>query len=933
MGKGIKKDTPPCFKCPYISSCNEESVLIPNIISEDPSKARVLFIDYVESESIGVTDAYTFLEHHLDKLGFDKDSWAYTTSLRTKVPKGEDEDSILKATKRCAKYYINRMVEYTGIHLVVFLGDKGSYGYTVSLLKECMSNKVDHSYRDILTDTIYFYLDNTYDIISFLNKGDPGPYNQYIETLNKIKAYIFLGVERRKLKYKYIDDLEKFADFYEEIQTKDLVAVDIETASLSPWAKHARVITIAFSWEECQGACVPLYHPETPFDCEEIRIVEDGIKDILTNNSSKIFHNGKFDCNYIAITMGIEVVNFDVDTMLVHYILDSTRGTHSLKKLALQYTDLGDYDHGLDKYVTDKKVDKSTGYAGVPIEVLWPYNCCDTDATLRIYNLFYPQIIIEDKQGLLKYLMRITRTLINVERNGFKLDQEVLTQLEESYPLKMINLESEFKSFPLVEKVRSYYQDVENFKKGKTAKVIEFNMASSAHVGRLFIKELSMWRYLNKHDIMQYLTEKGEEEYLKEDNNWDTLEDIPYQYYSMSSTTFKALLDIPEGDYPIHIRKMLEIMIEYNHFGKLYSGYVKRTRKEWIMSDGLVHSSNLVHGTLSGRLASAAPNTQNIPRGSEIKKMFISRFKGGYYLQLDYSQAEFRVATMLSGDRFLIDAYRKGIDIHMYTASMMYGVPYEEVTKSMRQEAKAINFGLIYGKGAPSLAYELGLSVEGATDLIENKYFGKFTALKDWLENCKISIWQEEKAVSMFGRVRKFPGIHALGFINRGRLVARENLPKHLRKRFYKALREGVNHIVQSSAADFMLKSLIYTQTYLEDSNMKSLILGTVYDSIMIDVHPEELCTIVKITKSILENIDKLEKLDWVTVPMVADCEVGNNWGSLSPIIFTEEDIPDPVLGNRIFYLPEQLYLEGVGTEESVEWGIYVDATGVSMEK
>ena len=194
---------------------------------------------------------------------------------------------------------------------------------------------------------------------------------------------------------------------------------------------------------------------------------------------------------------------------------------------------------------------------------------------------------------------------------------------------------------------------------------------------------------------------------------------------------------------------------------------------------------------------------------------------------------------------------------------------------------QCINFGLIYGKKAWSLATELGITEEEAQEFID-RYFATFSRLAEWIEENKRKVTRDEKAVSQFGRERKFPGINQLS------KVRKKSFDQG--KRFNKYLREAGNFFVQSAAADFTLNSVILLLEYFKERNLKSLVLGTVYDSIMIDIYPGEEEEVINSSKMIMENIDKLLGLDWVTVPLVADAELGPNWGNLGRVVSSDED-------------------------------------------
>lgn len=285
----------------------------------------------------------------------------------------------------------------------------------------------------------------------------------------------------------------------------------------------------------------------------------------------------------------------------------------------------------------------------------------------------------------------------------------------------------------------------------------------------------------------------------------------------------------------------------------------------------------LSHNTATSRLSSNDPNAQNFPRKTEDprellydygpKKLFVSRFgKDGLVIQLDYSQLELRIASIFSQDENLQYAYKNGKDLHIFVASRVYKIPEEEVTKDQRSYAKTIGFGLIYGKGALSLGEELGLSREEAQEFIDS-YFKEFPGIKIWMDSMRKQVKRDKYVETLSGFRRHLKGIDS----NERGIVADSE-------------RQAINSPVQGSGASMTLQSLIDIDKLLAEYKLKSKMIMTVHDSIVFDAHIDEVYSVVAIAKTVMENLS----FDWITVPIVADVEIGRNYQDLVEVEFDE---------------------------------------------
>lgn len=317
--------------------------------------------------------------------------------------------------------------------------------------------------------------------------------------------------------------------------------------------------------------------------------------------------------------------------------------------------------------------------------------------------------------------------------------------------------------------------------------------------------------------------------------------------YSTSASVLEKL----EPDYPF-VSKILE----YRQLTKLKSTY----------ADGLavyIGEDNRIHGkfnqtiTATGRISSTEPNLQNIPvrmpLGREIRKVFIPK-EGCVFIDADYSQIELRILAHMSDDKNLIDAYNHSKDIHAATASLVFHVPLEEVTKEQRSNAKAVNFGIVYGISSFGLSNDLSISRKEAEQYIKD-YFISYPGIKNYLDNSVKEAKEKGYSVTMFGRRRPIPELTSGNFMQRqfGERVA-------------------MNSPIQGSAADIMKIAMINVAKELKEKDLKSKIVLQVHDELLIEAYENE----VEQVKDILKR--NMEQAAHLNVPLDVDVQVGNNW-------------------------------------------------------
>ncbi|MCF8365454.1 MAG: DNA polymerase I, partial [Bacteroidales bacterium] len=263
-------------------------------------------------------------------------------------------------------------------------------------------------------------------------------------------------------------------------------------------------------------------------------------------------------------------------------------------------------------------------------------------------------------------------------------------------------------------------------------------------------------------------------------------------------------------------------------------------------------------GAATGRLSCTAPNLQNIPirteRGREIRKAFVPRNNDYILLAADYSQIELRLIAELSKDEAMMEAFIKGLDIHTATASKVYGVPLEEVSKDMRRNAKTVNFGIVYGISAFGLSERLGIPRSEARDIIDN-YFAKYPGVKKYMDGSILFAKEHGFVETIMGRRRY------LNDINSGNAVVRGF-----------AERNAINAPVQGSSADMIKIAMIRIFDAMKKQNLKSKMILQVHDELVFDAHKDELEVLKSLVAEGMKNAIKLN------VPVVVDMNTGNNW-------------------------------------------------------
>ncbi len=508
----------------------------------------------------------------------------------------------------------------------------------------------------------------------------------------------------------------------------------------------------------------------------------------------KVAHNLKTDFKILTL-YGITMQGAMFDTMIAHYLLNPD-GRHNMDYLAEVHLN---YKPIAEETLVGKGKNKTTLQA-LPLDKQTVFACEDADITLRLYELFAPQLQKENLHDLFFGVeMPLMQVLAKMELAGISLDRAWLEQESKDLENDLKNLETEI--FAL---------------SGE-----EFNINSPKQLGEILFEKLQLDPKAKKTRTGQYSTSE------------DILQKLVAKH------------------------EIIQHILQYRTYQKLKSTYVDALPLQIDKDDHRVHTNFSQTTAATGRLSSVNPNLQNIPirtlRGQQIRGAFVAN-PGHKLIAADYSQIELRLIAAISGEENMIKAFQNGEDIHASTASRLFGVPLEEVTKLQRSQAKTVNFGILYGQGAFGLAEQTGLSRAEAKEMIAS-YFDTYPQLKKYMAE------QVEKAREMgyvetvLHRKRHLKDINSANFVVKAH-----------------AERNAVNAPIQGSAADVIKLAMIHIDEKLTTEKLQTRMLLQVHDELVFESPEEEVETASALIKHEMENAYL------TTVPLLVEVGVGNNW-------------------------------------------------------
>ncbi|WMI69373.1 DNA polymerase I [Mangrovimonas sp. YM274] len=568
------------------------------------------------------------------------------------------------------------------------------------------------------------------------------------------------------------------------------VCFDTETTSINPLT--AELVGIAFSWEVGKGFYVPF-----PEDRGEAQTLIEQFREFFESDTiEKIGQNLKYDIKVLA-KYNIQVKGKLFDTMLAHYLInpDMRHNMDVLAETYLNYTPIS------IESLIGKKGKNQLSMRQVALDKQTEYAVEDADITLQLKEHFAKELGAANTQALFDDIeVPLLRVLAAMELEGINLDQDFLKQLSEALNKDIADLEQKI-----------YTEAGE-----------EFNIASPKQLGDILFDKLKLVDKPKKTKTGQYATSEDILSYLAKDH------------------------------------EIIQHILDFRGLSKLKSTYVDALPQQVEPSTGRVHTDYMQTVAATGRLSSNNPNLQNIPirteRGRQVRKAFIPRNEDYTLLAADYSQIELRIIAALSKEETMINAFKHGEDIHASTASKVFNVPIEEVTREQRSNAKTVNFGIIYGVSAFGLSNQTDLSRSEAKELIDT-YYATYPKLKSYISE-QVDFARDHGYVqTVLGRRRYLKDINSRNAVVRGA-----------------AERNAVNAPIQGSAADIIKIAMINIYKKLEEGNYKTKMLLQVHDELVFDVYKPELETIKTLVKTEMESAYTLE------VPLDVELDTGDNW-------------------------------------------------------
>ena len=590
--------------------------------------------------------------------------------------------------------------------------------------------------------------------------------------------------------YQIIESFEELKLLVEKMMEQEIVAFDTETEGLN--ALETSIVGISFSWRKGVGYYLPINNNKSVYE-KSFEILKPffGSTKII-----KVGHNIKFDIQ-VLLKYNVKVSSPIYDTMVAHYLINPDM-RHNLDTLSESYLN---YSPISIESLIGKKGKNQISMRDVSIDKIKNYASEDADITLQLKGIFDKEIEVNN---LSKIFYDIEIPMINVlsemEAEGIKIDTSYLKKLDKEFEDDLEKLKKEI------------------FKKCGE----EFNLNSPKQLGEILFDKLKLVSKPKKTKTGQY-------------------------------STSEEVLSSLANDH-----RIIENILEWRSLDKLQNTYVKSLPNEVSNLTNRIHSSFNQTVTATGRLSSNNPNLQNIPirtdNGQKIRKAFIPRNNDYIIMAADYSQIELRVIASISNEENMIDAFVNNQDIHTMTASKIYNVDPENVSREQRGNAKTVNFGIIYGVSAFGLSQQTDLNRSESKQMIDN-YFLNYPGLKKYMSD-QIDFARNNGYVeTIMGRRRYLQNINSQNNMLRSG-----------------AERNAINAPIQGSAADIIKIAMININSEFKKQSLKSKMLLQVHDELVFDVHNSEKDMIQDIVKTTMESAVKLK------VPLKIDLEFGKNW-------------------------------------------------------
>ncbi len=612
-----------------------------------------------------------------------------------------------------------------------------------------------------------------------------------------------IHVDRPASTRQTITTIEALDELVERIRTTRCYAIDVETTSTDPM--QARLVGISISVSPIESAYIPVGHAGA--DQLSFELVAELLSPVVTDAAiTGLAHHGKYDLTVLQRT-GLEVSNVKFDSMIAAYLLNEK--SVGLKDLAF---------NRLGIEMTEISALIGTGRSQLTMDMVAvadasDYACADVESTMALRDLFEPELDARGLGALMRDIeMPLVPVLAKMEQTGVAIDIDYLSDFSKEITERSSQVETEI------------YEQA-----GQT-----FNINSTKQLATILFEDLKL--------PSGKRTKTG---------------------YSVDQQVLENL----RNEHPL-----VELILEYRSLGKLLSTYVDALPNSILASTGRVHTSYNQTVAATGRLSSQNPNLQNIPirteLGRRVRQAFVADRRPEFQIvpnsvlvSIDYSQIELRLMAHMSQEPFLLEAFRAREDVHRATASLVYGVPIDDVTSDQRRVAKTVNFGLLYGMQAWGLSRDTGMSRTESQAFID-QYWARLPKVREYLDGTIAFGAANGYVQTLMGRRRATPDLTSSN-------------PAHRAA----AERMSINMPVQGTAADIMKVAMISAEKRLAELALPAALILQVHDELVLEVSEEAVPDTVAAVRAAMENAFPLD------VPLLTEVSVGPNWNQMEDYI------------------------------------------------
>ena len=680
----------------------------------------------------------------------------------------------------------------------------------VSVVTEFLKKMQFYTFIKNINEILYSFdkIERTAPVKPDANSSDSMQLGFFAEAVNEEINKEFKCEFDKKL----ITDSRDFSDMLKELSSQSLIAFNIYADVKN--AVDSKVIGFAFAYNKDIAAdkhitfndsgfitktfYIPINHSNI---ASQLRLddVITGLKSLFENETIyKTTHNAKIAYN---ILRNLEILAEGVifDTALASYVKDPQRN-HELDVQSMEHL-----NHAIMPFAPfEKNKKKQISFSDAPVDSILNYSSDESFTILELTKYWINNLDKKELELTYDIEVPLTFVLADMEYNGVSVDEDYLHKLTISMNNQLAKIEGRI------------YEIAGGV----------FNINSPRQVGEVLFEKLGL-KAKKKRGKTNYST------------NAAVLEELAEEY------------------------EIAQLILDYRKFAKLKSTYTEALPALIDRKDNRIHTTYNQTVTATGRLSSSNPNLQNIPvrteEGNKIRNAFVSGNKeNGLILSADYSQIELRLLAHITQDKHLLEAFNSGVDVHTLTASKVFDVPVEDVTKEMRYKSKAVNFGIIYGQSKYGLAKSLGISNADAETFIE-KYFATYPRVKAYMEGTVLEAEEKGFVETIFGRKRY--------------LATELSSSNGMIREFAK--RAAINQPIQGTAADLMKIAMIDFSKKLKENNLKSKMIMQVHDELVVEVVKSELDVVTNLVKEAMELNQPL------SVPLVVDVNVGESWKEL----------------------------------------------------